>query len=1172
MRRIAATLPNQLLAPRGRKAEQNAALTESTADASRDIARGMICIETPRVYSIPHLTPHRKLFFTLAFAASLVMITGCEQSESVQTGLRGTSMIQLYKPSQLARLQRINQIPDPEPSDPYDPSFPMATELHQNVQVLTDLNALEFARLMNAITTWVAPAEGCTYCHNPTNLASDEKFTKLVSREMLKMTRSINSNWKSHVIETGVTCWTCHRGQPIPSDIWFKAPEPKTPSAQISGQKGGQNVSGVAVNGNSSLPFDPLTPFLDQATQIAVQGTEVLPYGNRRSIKQAEWTYSLMMYFSKSLGVNCTYCHQTRAMGVWDQSTPQRVIAWHGIRLVRDINNSFLNPLKPLYPADRLGPEGDAPKTACATCHKGTYKPLFGQTMLNDYPSLAGVLPGRLDAESEAAAIKALSQASPAVLALSSAEGLSETASVPKPELEPELEPEPEPATEQVAATPEPIAEPAPISAVESAPEPVTESAPEPAIEPAPELIAESTPEPVAEPAPEPLAEPAPAAPASDLSDLAPLNSMTIAEIETALDELLEKLQTVRAGLESAPPAIPDTDAPGTKAEDDPLNEQVAQQVVQLEAAKEAVSALSASEARIAAAEARIDQEKAVLQEALEAARAGATQAQTGTEETHAEAQADQLEAQADQLEMAQQRISALGARLDQERLALRQQLEVVRKQRDHVHARMASMVSRKQHQQALAALEQQLRATEARLDQTRHALQQQLVLVRGQRDKAQAQTQRQLDELHALHEDALAKQRQQIAALETRLEQNLVALNQQLEVVRAQRDQATEATRVQVAEITDEHEDALAAKQQRIAAMQARLDQNRTALEQQLAVVRAQRDAAAAHAEEQIAAKMDLHKEALESKQQRIAAMQARLEQNRHALEQQLSVARRQAADKATKARLTELRQTHETRVDALEQQIKQTEARLAEQRDRLQQQLKIAREERDALVLETEAKVAELSDTLAAERDALARMRDQHGTEVETLRQQLAQADAELEQMRSQMAQAKADHAEALAAAKGSVTRIRLQAQDAAEIGGRLTNDGILVNLGSDELRFASGSAALPRQQLPTLDRTAALLAARPELSARIEGHTDSVGSAEANQALSQQRAEAVRQALIERGIDPLRIAARGAGAEQPIADNATAEGRRQNRRVEIYVTADDDPKENASPSDAG
>jgi outer membrane protein OmpA-like peptidoglycan-associated protein len=162
--------------------------------------------------------------------------------------------------------------------------------------------------------------------------------------------------------------------------------------------------------------------------------------------------------------------------------------------------------------------------------------------------------------------------------------------------------------------------------------------------------------------------------------------------------------------------------------------------------------------------------------------------------------------------------------------------------------------------------------------------------------------------------------------------------------------------------------------------------------------------------------------------------------------------------------------------------------------------------------------------------------------------------------------------EHAEALAQARGSVTKIRLMQESAAEVGGTVTDDGILVNLGSDELRFASGSANLPARQLPTLDRTAALLSARPELVARIEGHTDSSGNAEINQRLSQQRAEAVRAALIERGIDPERLVAEGAGAARPIADNATAQGRRQNRRVEIYVTAEAESDSNASNRDSG
>jgi outer membrane protein OmpA-like peptidoglycan-associated protein len=123
-------------------------------------------------------------------------------------------------------------------------------------------------------------------------------------------------------------------------------------------------------------------------------------------------------------------------------------------------------------------------------------------------------------------------------------------------------------------------------------------------------------------------------------------------------------------------------------------------------------------------------------------------------------------------------------------------------------------------------------------------------------------------------------------------------------------------------------------------------------------------------------------------------------------------------------------------------------------------------------------------------------------------------------------------------------------------AELGGRLTPEGILLNLAGDELRFPSGTATLPDADLPTLERIAALLEQRPELSARVEGHTDSLGGADINQGLSQQRAEAVMQALVERGIDADRLSAVGLGAERPIADNATEAGRRANRRVEVYV----------------
>jgi photosynthetic reaction center cytochrome c subunit len=110
-----------------------------------------------------------------------------------------------------------------------------------------------------------------------------------------------------------------------------------------------------------------------------------LPGSNHSSIKQAEWTYGLMIYMTESLGVNCTFCHNTRSMAAWEASPPARATAWYGIRLTRDLNGAFLGPLKSVFPANRLGPTGDSPKVGCATCHNGSNKPLLGVSMLNDY-------------------------------------------------------------------------------------------------------------------------------------------------------------------------------------------------------------------------------------------------------------------------------------------------------------------------------------------------------------------------------------------------------------------------------------------------------------------------------------------------------------------------------------------------------------------------------------------------------------------------------------------------------------------------------------------------------------------------------------------------------------------------------------------------------------------
>ena len=78
---------------------------------------------------------------------------------------------------------------------------------------------------MTAITAWVAPVQGCAYCHaDGEDLSSDKLYTKVVARRMLQMTRHINGDWKQHVAATGVTCYTCHRGQPVPAAVWFTDP------------------------------------------------------------------------------------------------------------------------------------------------------------------------------------------------------------------------------------------------------------------------------------------------------------------------------------------------------------------------------------------------------------------------------------------------------------------------------------------------------------------------------------------------------------------------------------------------------------------------------------------------------------------------------------------------------------------------------------------------------------------------------------------------------------------------------------------------------------------------------------------------------------------------------------------------------------------------------------
>ena len=114
--------------------------------------------------------------------------------------------------------------------------------------------------------------------------------------------------------------------------------------------------------------------------------------------------------------------------------------------------------------------------------------------------------------------------------------------------------------------------------------------------------------------------------------------------------------------------------------------------------------------------------------------------------------------------------------------------------------------------------------------------------------------------------------------------------------------------------------------------------------------------------------------------------------------------------------------------------------------------------------------------------------------------------------------------------------------------------TPRGLVLTLG--DVLFDTGKAQLNPGSARKLDQLAQFLADHPERRVQIDGFTDSVGTESYNQGLSQLRADAVKSALVQRGIDPARIESQGYGKGFPVADNADSGGRQLNRRVEVVI----------------
>lgn len=138
--------------------------------------------------------------------------------------------------------------------------------------------------------------------------------------------------------------------------------------------------------------------------------------------------------------------------------------------------------------------------------------------------------------------------------------------------------------------------------------------------------------------------------------------------------------------------------------------------------------------------------------------------------------------------------------------------------------------------------------------------------------------------------------------------------------------------------------------------------------------------------------------------------------------------------------------------------------------------------------------------------------------------------------------------------AAAQSDLARAK---QELADLQAKQTDRGLVLTLG--DVLFDTGRATLKPGADRTIDRLAQALKDNPNTKVQIEGHTDSVGGDDYNMALSERRAEAVSDALRMRGVPSDRYEAKGLGKDFPVASNSTAEGRQQNRRVEIIFSDD-------------
>lgn len=247
-----------------------------------------------------------------------------------------------------------------------------------------------------------------------------------------------------------------------------------------------------------------------------------------------------------------------------------------------------------------------------------------------------------------------------------------------------------------------------------------------------------------------------------------------------------------------------------------------------------------------------------------------------------------------------------------------------------------------------------------------------------------------------------------------------------------------------------------------------------------------------------------------------------------------QAAAAKKAAEEKAAKAR-----------ADA------ETEARGRIEAEAARAQAETARKQAEDAKAEAERSKLEAQQAAA---EAARQKQEAEQAKAEAVAQQQALA---VEADKARQAAAQSDQLRQQAEKEKQELRARLLQQLNTVLATRDSARGLIANM-SDVL-FKSGSFELLTPARERLAKVSGIVLAYPSLHLAVEGHTDSVGTDEYNRQLSERRAEAVRDYLVQQGISADAIVASGFGKSEPVASNDTAEGRQQNRRVELVLSGD-------------